>query len=352
MAVPKKRMQFPREVMVGSDVLDDAPELLRSVGIPPGKVSLFSGPTTMRVAGERVLEALEDAGYEVETHEVTGSTVEDVKKASEHVERVEPDVVVAVGGGKVIDVAKVSSHRNGLPFVSVPTSASHDGIASPFASIRREGRPYSEPAHAPLAVLADIEVIRNAPERLLKAGVGDVISNVTAVKDWKLAHRLRNEPFSEYAASMSKMAAKIVMDNVKPIGKCLPEGVKKLVQALISGGVAMSIAGSSRPCSGSEHLFSHALDVIADRPALHGEQCGVGTIMMEYLHDGDWKRIRETLRRVGAPTTAEELGVSEEEVIEALCRAHEIRPERYTILGDRGLTREAAERVARVTGVI
>ena len=125
-----------------------------------------------------------------------------------------------------------------------------------------------------------------------------------------------------------------------------------VVEALISCGYAMCIAGSSRPCSGSEHLFSHALDMVASKPALHGEQVGVGTIMMMYLHGGDWKRVKEALQALGAPTTAKELGVSDDAVIEALTIAHKIRPDRYTILGDKGLTREAAERLAVNTGVI
>jgi len=114
----------------------------------------------------------------------------------------------------------------------------------------------------------------------------------------------------------------------------------------------MSVAGSSRPCSGSEHLFSHALDRVSSRPSLHGEQCGVGAIMMMYLHGGDWHRLKNALLTIGAPTTAQELGVTNEEVILALVMAHTIRPDRYTILGDNGLTRDAAERLASVTGVI
>jgi len=114
----------------------------------------------------------------------------------------------------------------------------------------------------------------------------------------------------------------------------------------------MSIAGSSRPCSGSEHLFSHALDQLAPKPALHGEQCGVGTIMMARLHNINWRQIRDTLKRVDAPTTAEDLGVEPEHVIEALVRAAEIRPDRYTILDERTLTKDAAEKLAKTTGVI
>ena len=124
-----------------------------------------------------------------------------------------------------------------------------------------------------------------------------------------------------------------------------------MLKALVSNGVAMSIAGSSRPASGSEHMFSHALDRIAPKSALHGEQCGVGTIMMMYLHGGNWQEIRDALKKIGAPTNAEELGIEDKYIIEALVQAHSIRPDRYTILGN-GLTPEAAEKVARITKVI
>jgi glycerol-1-phosphate dehydrogenase [NAD(P)+] len=130
------------------------------------------------------------------------------------------------------------------------------------------------------------------------------------------------------------------------------EGLRILLEALISCGVSMSIAGSSRPCSGSEHLFSHALDVIRPNHAMHGERCGVGTIMMTYLHGGNWKRIRDSLKRLGAPTNARELGVEKEDVLKALKMATSIRPERYTILNKLNLRRQSYEHLAKVTDVI
>jgi glycerol-1-phosphate dehydrogenase [NAD(P)+] len=175
---------------------------------------------------------------------------------------------------------------------------------------------------------------------------------VTAVLDWKLAARLRNEEFSSSAATLAEYAAQEIAEHAALIKPNLEESAWIAIRPIIVAGLAMSVAGSSRPCSGSEHLFSHALDRSAKHPSLHGEQCGVGAIMMMYLHGGDWKRIRTALQTIGAPTTATDLGVSREEVVEALVQAHTIRPERYTILGDNGLTREAAERLATVTGVL
>ena len=99
-------------------------------------------------------------------------------------------------------------------------------------------------------------------------------------------------------------------------------------------------------------MFSHALDLLHPGNALHGEQCGLGTIMMMKLHGGNWKRIRDALAQIGAPTTAAQVGIADDYIIDALVAAKDIRKDRFTILGDSGLTREAAENLARSTGVI
>ena len=148
------------------------------------------------------------------------------------------------------------------------------------------------------------------------------------------------------------MTANMIMENASEIREEDKGTAWTVIKALVSSGVAISIAGSSAPASGSEHKFSHALDMIVERPALHGEQCGVGTILMTYLYGENWQRIRDVLKDIGAPTTAKDLGIKEDYVIDALTLAHKINPDRYTILGASGLTRQAAERLALATGVI
>ncbi|UCE44369.1 MAG: iron-containing alcohol dehydrogenase, partial [Candidatus Bathyarchaeota archaeon] len=239
-----------------------------------------------------------------------------------------------------------------VPFISVPTTASHDGIASPVASIRGLHKPYSIMAQSPMAIIADTSVIAQASHRFVASGCGDIVSKFTSVNDWKLAHDLNNEYYGDYAASLALMSAMLVVRNAETIKSGVEEGVRIVLEALISCGVATSIAGSSRPCSGSAHLFSHALDVIAPNLALHGEQCGVGAVMMAYLHELNWKQIRATLRKVGAPTTFDELGIEPELAIQALVKAQSIRPERYTILEERKMDSESARSLARATGVI
>ena len=304
------------------------------------------------LAGKTVSDFLAESGLSVDFLLVKTMTPKDVSDVENQIKDLKPQVLFGVGGGTIIDAAKVSSRSQNIPFISVPTTVSHDGIASPLASIKGSDKPYSVLAQAPLAIIADTEVIAKAPWRFVISGCGDVIAKFTAVKDWKLAHIEQNEYYGEYAASLALMSAKLVAENAKLIVNHQDEGLRVLLEALISCGVAMSIAGSSRPCSGSEHLFSHALDIVNSHHAMHGEQCGVGTILMSYLFKSNWKRIRSSLKLIGAPTTAKELGVSDVDVVKALELAATIRPERYTILQKLNLSFEACEKTAKATRII
>jgi glycerol-1-phosphate dehydrogenase [NAD(P)+] len=207
-------------------------------------------------------------------------------------------------------------------------------------------------AKPPVGILADIDVIASAPRRLLASGCGDLVSKLTAVKDWELAHRVTGEYYGSYSASLALMSANTVLDHSRTLGRFDKDSVRELVEALISTGVAAGIAGSSRPCSGSEHLFSHYLDILAPESGLHGEKCGMGTVMMAKLHGIDWRRVRSALKNVGAPVEASQIGVDDSKVIESLTKASSIRPDRYTILSKKKLTRKTAALLARSTGVI
>jgi glycerol-1-phosphate dehydrogenase [NAD(P)+] len=345
-----KWMQLPRDIVIGHGVIKEIKCVCDDLKLSNNPL-IVTGKHTRNIAGDTVYDIFADAGLDPSVTTIKSATMKEVEYVKEVALANNSNYLLGVGSGKSIDVAKLAATDLNLPLISVPTAASHDGIVSSRASIKDGKGVTSIQANAPMAVIADTEIIAKAPYRLLASGCADIISNYTAVNDWELAYRLRNEPFSEYAAALSRMTAKIILDSVDSIKPGLESSVRIVLKALVSSGVAMSIAGSSRPASGSEHMFSHALDMIAPKPALHGEQCGVGTIMMMYLHGGDWERIREGLKKLHAPTNAAELGIEDKYILEALLLAHTIRPERYTILGS-GLTPEAAERVAKITKVI
>lgn len=353
LTVKAHRIQLPREVIVGNETLDLVVDVCKRLNFSESAF-LITGSKTFHIAGQKVIDLLEDTGTEVR-YFVTNTrvpTLEDVRIIEEEIQKYRPLVVLGVGGGTKIDLAKLSSARQGIPLISVPTTASHDGMASPFASLKGLDKPYSVMAQSPMVVIADTSIIIKAPHRFLASGCGDVIAKFTSTRDWELAHRKKGEYYAQYTSSLALMSARHVADNAKIITPGSEDGLRLVFEALVSCGVAMGIAGTSRPCSGSEHLFSHALDLIAQKPTMHGEQCGLGTIMMAYLHNTEWRNIRNVLRTIGAPTTASEIGVEPEHIIKALVQARKIRPERYTILTEKRLTYNSAEELAKITGVI
>jgi glycerol-1-phosphate dehydrogenase [NAD(P)+] len=344
-------MQLPREVIVGNGTIELAAKISLKLGFTESAL-IVAGSKTNNIAGKTVKTLLQEKHVEVNTFLVESATVKEVKDVEERIEALRPQVVFAVGGGTRIDVGKLSSARREVPFISVPTTASHDGIASPLSSVKGFEKPYSIMAQAPIAIIADTNIIMRAPWRSTVSGCGDVIAKLTAVKDWKLAHEDKNEYYGGYAASLALMSAKHIMDNAEHIKPENEEGLRILIEALISCGVSMSIAGSSRPCSGSEHLFSHALDTITAEHAMHGEQCGLGAILMAYLQKANWRRVKDTLLKLGAPTNSSELGVEKQDIVQALELAATIRPERYTILNRLNLNPDVCEKVARATETI
>ena len=345
------RMQLPREVVVGNETLPLLSEICIKLGFSKSAL-VVTGPDTHSIAGHMVIDLLCDKGMDVDSFVVSSSTLQEVRAVEERIQELDSEIVLGVGGGTKIDVAKLSSTRRGIPFISVPTTASHDGIASPVAAVKGLNKPYSVMAQSPMAIVADTDIIIRSDYRFTASGCGDLVSKFTSVRDWELAYKVKNEYYGEYAASLALMSARLITKNADLIKPRAEEGLRLVLEGLISCGVAMSIAGSSKPCSGSEHLFSHSLDLVQSNGGLHGEQCGVGTIMMAYLYDIDWKGIKDTLQKTEAPTTAEELDVEPESIIKALVQACTIRPERYTILNTKQLDYTSAKQLAKVTGVI
>ena len=355
-----KTMIFPREIIVGHNTTQQIAELCDRLGRRKSAL-IVADKKTKKLSGEDIFKQLKKASYEVQEKTVSAPTVSEVNHVINFANKNNIEMLLGVGGGSVIDITKLAAYELKKPFISVPTSAAHDGIASPRASLKHSKGSVSKTATSPIAVLADTKIIMKAPYRMLASGCADVISNISAVMDWDLAHRLKNEEFSTHGAVLAKTAAEMLIENAEDIKEGREEASWLAVKAMIVSGVAMSVAGNTRPASGAEHMFSHMLDHLGPgimlkgkrhKKPLHGEQCGVGSIMMVYLHGGDWKNIRDALKKIGAPTTSEELGVSKKKIIEALVKAHEIRPERYTILGETGLTEDAAKKLAKTTGVI
>jgi len=341
-------MELPRQIVIGEKNISKIGNFIANLANPK-KVSLVSGDRVRKITYEKVERSLTDSKIKNVWHISISNDIKSAKKTQHDIRKDNSDLIIGIGGGRSVDIAKMVAFNLKKPFVSIPTSASHDGIASPFVSLRGD-KPHSIIATAPLGVFVDIEILKKAPRKLLASGCGDLMAKVTAVRDWELARDNVGEYFGMYAASLASMSAKIVIENSKNFKK--KPDVRMIVEALISAGVAACIAGSSRPCSGAEHLFSHALDYLEPGVGLHGEKCGIGSILIAKLQGQDWKKIVTMLKNVGAPTTAKQIGLKPKILAKALLIAPSLRPERYTILNQVKMTEEKAIALAKSTGVL
>jgi len=346
-----------RWILIEERCLFKLPEIANELGM--GKRCLIvEDSTTRRIAGERVREALEGAHYSVSEAIIERADIENARRVGEGLQGC--DFSVAVGGGAPIDVAKITAYENNLPFISVPTALSHDGIASPIASIIQNRRKTSLLANPPVAVVADLEILLNAPDRMISAGYGDVVAKVTSLKDWELGRDEKREYYCERAASLAFQAVTELIQQPKMTSR--KEALKSLVEALLNSGASMIVAGSSRPASGAEHLFSHFIDLSVDKAAMHGEQCGLGAILFAKYHEKhnpnwwkqtefQWQNIKRMLKNWGTDPSLGRLGISRDLASRALVEGASIRPERYTIVHKRPLTLAEATRLLEETGV-
>ena len=249
------------------------------------------------------------------------------------------EAVVGLGGGRVLDAAKYIATRLGVPIVVVPTTLAHDGIASPVSILANESGRGSYGVAAPLGVIVDLDVVAGAPRRYLLSGVGDVLSNLCAVADWEMSHDKLGEQVDGLSVAMARSAATAIQFFPGDTGSI--EFVRVLAESLILSGLAMSIAGSSRPCSGACHEISHAIDLLCpDRMHLHGEQVSVGACFGTMLrgNDADFYSMLAAHRRFGIGVLPSDIGLSEDDFCRVVEFAPQTRPGRHTILEERNLS--------------
>ena len=248
------------------------------------------------------------------------------------------EAVAGIGGGKTIDVAKFAAHMAGVPMVAVATSLAHDGIASPVSTLQHESGTGSYGVMPPVAVVVDLDRVRSAPGALATAGIGDVVSDLSAVADWELSAADTGEPVDGLAVAMARTAAQSVLHLPGPTRS--DEFLTVLAEALIMSGMAMAVAGSSRPGSGGDHEIMHAVNQLYPGTASHGELAGLGALFCTYLRGdgGQFAAISSCLQRHGLPRLPAEAGLTGEQFAEAVRLAPATRPGRYTILERLGLS--------------
>ena len=323
------RIAIPSILEVGKGNFSNVGNLIKKAMFQ--KVLICFGEGIEELFGDSICYSLKEANIEISKIEtIADINFEEIStKAFEIPNDVE--ALIGVGGGKAIDAVKYMSFLKKLPFISIPTSTSNDGFSSQGASLIVNGRRMSLPAKTPYGIIIDIDVIRSAPEKFIFSGIGDLVSNITALYDWKFEEENGKVIIDDFATMISKKAVNsFVRTEFKSIKDDL--FLKELVDSLTLNGISMEIAGNSSPASGSEHLISHALDKFLEVPQLHGIQVGIATYIMSKVQEHRYERITKILKDTGFFEYVKTLNMRKEDFKKAIDMAPSIKPSRYTYI--------------------
>lgn len=328
-----RSVESPLAIHISSGAVGKLADLLADGRISSGgRVAIVVGAGL----GDEIAEAVQPRLSHAEVLHVQECSVDAARALADKLRSSFYDAVVGIGGGKTIDMAKYAASLVGLPMVAVATSLANDGLASPVASLEHEGHKGSFGVHIPIAVVVDLDYVRRSDVPGIRAGIGDAVSNLSALADWWLASQTKDEPFDGLAAAFARSGAESVLYHTAPIVS--DAFLHTLAEALVLSGLAMAVAGTSRPCSGACHEISHAIDSLYPGTAKHGEQVAVGALFASYLRDDDFLApMDECLRRHGVPRVPADLGLTTEQFCAAVAAAPGTRPGRHTVLEDMNL---------------
>ncbi len=344
-----RRVNISNFFYIGDNIIEELDDILREGLLSNDNnytsnnnniILVVSGINNTKHIGDKIALTLNTKTTRLCINSNDSAAINTIKQ---NIESYKPSLIIGVGGGKVLDVCKYVCYITSIPLLAIPTTLSHDGIASPVSVLRLNDLAYADSIGSipPMGIVIDIDVVKNAPMYTTLAGIGDLISNISAVEDWKLAHEYRNEPIDRFAEIVSRNAAErflyyILKNNYDDNESTNMLEDKRfliyLAEGLIQSGIAMSIAGSSRPASGAEHLISHALDRILDKPNPHGLQVGLATIFTMALRGSCIDDIVRAYRYLSMPYKPEMMNINKETFLKAVKLAPSTRKNRFTIL--------------------
>lgn len=335
-------MEIQKTLKIGKGNINEIYSTLKENDVG-GKILYVSDPIVDKLYGKDVKEQIGEVG-KVREELVSHNTIAYAMSVAERVIATDVDFIVGVGGGRVLDVCKYASYIAKKPLLSVPTTMANDGISSPIAVLKRQdNKPKSLGCAIPTMLLIDTQLILNSPVDLIKAGIGDTISNHMALLDWEYACLKGKDQMNGYAYMMSKTSLDVLLKT--QFSSICTEFVEVLANSLVLSGIAMEFSKSSRPVSGSEHLFSHALDYYGLKQNLHGIQVALGTVAILKLLGKEYAPLVRYLNKFEVCIHPRQLEIDEDTFVYCLQNAVSMRPNRYTYLSDATLDTEKLKKI-------
>ncbi len=343
------RFRLPDHLLVDEDIFSRICGLMkdREPDLEKKKALLVTDGNLQKLYGSTVSEICGNFGmYEI--YLVENGSFEQAVALAKHIVMNDIEVVIGFGGGSVLDMAKYASFVSKALYICLPTTLSNDSLVSPVAVLGTDGtKRKTFKCTIPDAILVDVGVIMSAPEIQLLAGIGDTISKYTALKDWKIDAAVTGKPIDDFAYMISKMAFNAICFNEEKSLKS-KSFIKILAQALVMGGLAMEIAGNSRPSSGSEHLFCHSLEENFPEIRIpHGISVAMGTVVSTSLHNANIAKIKRILHQYNLPVRPGQWKITEEIFIETWQKARASRADRHSILDTADLSSGNLSRLYR-----
>ncbi|MFC1598227.1 iron-containing alcohol dehydrogenase family protein [Patescibacteria group bacterium] len=344
MSVILRNIQIPLFIKIEPGSLGRIRKLLDEHHLNFQKPLILSEENILIAGGNNVVHALGDPA----TILLNENSIAEGDRIAEEIQEKGNDVMISIGGGRVLDLGKYAATKAQVNYISIPTSPSNDGICSPIAVLTDdEGKTKSLGVNMPIGILVDTTMLQSAPHANVRAGIGDLVSNFSSIADWRLAYEDGKSSMDDFAASLAYSGAQLIFETCKGTTVDLKDEqfLEKLVHGLILGGIAMNIAGSSRPCSGAEHEISHAIDQLYPKTSMHGLQVAFGALLASFLREEEMGDLVDFFKSVKLPISHTELGLTDEQLVEVILRAPETRTDRYTILEKMKLSKKDAENI-------
>ena len=265
-----------KKVVVEYNALANFEQYMEDVGLAGKRRAVVYDTMVYQLTEGKHVKADQEIVLEAKGLHAEDTLIEEMMKQLDN-----PEVIVAFGAGTIMDFGRYPAYKLGIPFVAIPTLASSDGFTANICSAILNGQKKSTPMCAPILVVADLDIIKGAPARLVASGINDILAKYISLTDWRIAHLVADEYYCPMVAELAEHALKLMREAADKYAATGVADHEAMTMAQMESGLTMQLLNHSRAASGAEHLMAHLVELHPPRfekaEGIHGECVGVGT---------------------------------------------------------------------------